>query len=241
MGKKSWRETIGINVPSEILSPGQNFLFWPIWCDVPRWHSWEFRMSPRHHRLTFELYSNGPESFPPGVFTHFGRPTAENYESVILTGVRLNGAFDRRATKTWVRSFWGATVGQIFEILACRDSDLYANCPECFPPGFFTQFGRPTAKNYESVYSTVMRPNGAFDRRATKTWFGSFDRRATISLSRYFWPMVRLMGGWILRFKVSCIHFTPLKYLSGGYKVLTYRLQTQKSNLSPGTYYRFWF
>ncbi len=28
-----------------------------------------------------------------------------------------------------------------------------------------------------------------------KPEFGPFDRRATISLSRYFWPMVRLMGG----------------------------------------------
>ncbi len=33
--KKSWRETIGVKVRSEILSPGQNFLFWPIWYDVP--------------------------------------------------------------------------------------------------------------------------------------------------------------------------------------------------------------
>ncbi len=31
---------------------------------------------------------NGPESFPLGFFTYFGHPTAENYESVFLTGVR---------------------------------------------------------------------------------------------------------------------------------------------------------
>ncbi len=53
-------------------------------------------------------------------------------------------------------------------------SDLYANGPESFPPGFFTYLGRPTAKNYESVFLTVVRPNGAFERRTTKTRIRSF-------------------------------------------------------------------
>ncbi len=30
---------------------------------------------------TSDLYTNGPGNFSPGFFTHFGRPTAENYES----------------------------------------------------------------------------------------------------------------------------------------------------------------
>ncbi len=55
---------------------------------------------------TSYLYANGPESFPPGFFTHFGCSRAENYESVFLTVVRPNGAFDWRATRIYVRSFW---------------------------------------------------------------------------------------------------------------------------------------
>ncbi len=62
---------------------------------------------------TLDLYANVPESFPPRFITHFGRPTAENNELVFLTIVRPISAFDRRATKTWVRSIWGATMGQI--------------------------------------------------------------------------------------------------------------------------------
>ncbi len=45
------------------------------------------------------------ESIPPGNFTHFGRPTAENYDSVVFTIVRVNGGFDRRVTKIHVRLF----------------------------------------------------------------------------------------------------------------------------------------
>ncbi len=111
---------------------------------------------------------------------------AKNYELVFLTVVRPNGAFDRRATETWVRPF---EVRPWVKFLKCwpgETSDLYANGPESFPTGIFTHFGRATAKNYESVFLTVVRP---------KPRFGPFDRRATISLSRYFWPMVRLMEG----------------------------------------------
>ncbi len=52
---------------------------------------------------------------------------------------------------------------------------------------FILGFGRPTAKNYESVFLTGVRP---------KPGFGPFvHNRAIISLSRYFWPIVRLIGG----------------------------------------------
>ncbi len=40
-------------------------------------------------------------------------------------------------------------------------SDLYANSPESFPPGFFTPFWRATAGHYESVFLTVVRPGMA--------------------------------------------------------------------------------
>ncbi len=64
---------------------------------------------------TLGLYANGPESFPAGLFIHFGLSTAKNYKLVFLTivrpngpltGMQPNGAFDRHATKTWVQSFW---------------------------------------------------------------------------------------------------------------------------------------
>ncbi len=48
MGKKSWRKTIGVKVRSEIFSPGQNFLFRPIWYDVPGWHSAVCRVPSLH-------------------------------------------------------------------------------------------------------------------------------------------------------------------------------------------------
>ncbi len=59
-------------------------------------------------------------------------------------------------------------MGQIFKILPGETSDLYTNGPESFLPKFFTNFGRPMAENYESIFLTVVRPNGAFDLRATR-------------------------------------------------------------------------
>ncbi len=47
---------------------------------------------------TSDLYANGPESFPLGFLTYFGRPRTKNYESVLLTGVRPKpgfGTFDQ--------------------------------------------------------------------------------------------------------------------------------------------------
>ncbi len=109
----------------------------------------------------------------PQNFLPFWEPTAENYELVFLTVVRPNGTFDQFATKTWVRSFWGATMSQIFVTLTWRDFKPFANGPENFPPGFFTSFWRPTTGNYESVFLTGVWPNGAFDRHTTKWCFWS--------------------------------------------------------------------
>ncbi len=89
-------------------------------------------------------------------------------------------------------------MGQISKFLPWRENfapEYDASCLESIRSGNFTHFSRPTIKNYESVFLTVVVVNGGFDRRATKIYVGRFDRRATIILSRYFRPMVRLMGG----------------------------------------------
>ncbi len=65
-------------------------------------------------------------------------------------------------------------MGQILKILTWRDFKPLLEGPESFPPGFFTSFWRLMAGNYESVFLTVMRPNGAFDQRATKIYVWSF-------------------------------------------------------------------
>ncbi len=58
--------------------------------------------------------------------------------------------------------------------------DLYANG---LPPGFFTHFGRPMVKNYESVFLTMVRPVDVFDRCATKTWvFGPVTMSQTFKI-----------------------------------------------------------
>ncbi len=90
---------------------------------------------------------------------------AENYESVFLTGVRPTPGLGPFVVWLWINfsKFWPG-----------KTSNLYANGPESFPPGFFTCFGRPTGKNYESVFLTVVRPSGAFDQCATKTRVRSF-------------------------------------------------------------------
>ncbi len=61
---------------------------------------------PWRENFTPEHDASGLESIPPENFTHFARPMVENYDSVVLTVVRVNGGFDRRATKIRVRSFW---------------------------------------------------------------------------------------------------------------------------------------
>ncbi len=89
-------------------------------------------------------------------------------------------------------------MGQISKFLPWRENftpEHDATGIESIPPGNFTHFCRLTVENYESVFLIIVRVNGGFDRRATKIHVRSFDRRATIIPSRYFRPMVRLMGG----------------------------------------------
>ncbi len=98
------------------------------------------------------------------------------------------GLFDHRATRIWDCILRCDKMGQISTFLPWRENFAPvhdASGLECIPPGNFTHFCRPVVKNYELVFLTIVRP---------KSMFGRFDHRATIILSRYFWPMVRLMG-----------------------------------------------
>ncbi len=158
--------------------------FWPA-CDqmVPLTGVWPkpifgpFKVRPGHivkmlTRRDFEdLYANGVKSFPTEFFIHFGRPTAENYNSVILSGVRPNGDFDRRATRIYIWSFRGAARVESSKCWPGETSNLYTNSAEGFPPGLFTHFDRSTGENYDSVFLTSVRQNGVFDQRVTEWCF----------------------------------------------------------------------
>ncbi len=68
--------------------------------------------------------------------------------------------------KISIRYFWrrGDQMGQISKFFPWRvyfGPELNASGPKSFPPGFFTHFGRPTAKNFDSVFLTELRPNGS--------------------------------------------------------------------------------
>ncbi len=69
-------------------------------------------------------------------------------QMVLLTSVRPKSMFGPFEVRPQVKrsKFWPG-----------ETSDLYANGVESFPPGFFTHFGRPTAKNYSFVLSTLKR------------------------------------------------------------------------------------
>ncbi len=180
---------------------------WP-WCDQmvlltgvrlkPGFGTFEVRPWVKFSKFwpgdTSDLYANGPKRLPPGFFTYFRRPTAENSDSVVLIMVRPNGAFERRTTKIWPRSFWDATMGQMFKILTCRDFWPLRQRSQKFPSKIFYSFWASTAENYESVFLTSVRPNGAFDQRATKMWVRSswgatIGQIFKILTRRDFWPL----------------------------------------------------
>ncbi len=60
---------------------------------------------PRRENFAPEHDTSGLESIRPGNFTHFDCSMVENYDLVVLTVVRVNGGFDRRATKIRVQLF----------------------------------------------------------------------------------------------------------------------------------------
>ncbi len=104
MGKKSWRETIGVKVRNKILSPGQNFLFTPIWYDVLGW-------------VQSAIPAVWLQSATPALWIRFGTLcqwcvkclTRIFYPFWVPHSRKLRfGLFDRRATRTWDRS-WDAT------------------------------------------------------------------------------------------------------------------------------------
>ncbi len=114
------------------------------------------------------------QKFPSRIFYLFWVPTSKITngsfwpscdQMMLLTGVRSKPGFGLFDVRPWVKfsKFWPG-----------KTSDLYANGPESFPQKFFTTFGGPMAEIYESVFLTVVRPNGAFDWRATKIYVGSF-------------------------------------------------------------------
>ncbi len=85
--------------------------FWPT-CDQNRRSHFDVRQNGSNFQIfalerefCSEHDASSLESIPPGNFTHFCRPTPENFDSVFLTVVRVNGGFDRRATKIHVWSF----------------------------------------------------------------------------------------------------------------------------------------
>ncbi len=80
-------------------------------------------------------------------------------QMVLLTSVQPNGAFDRRATKTWFGHFEVRSWVTLSKFWPEETSNLYANGPESFPPRGITQFGRLTGKNFDSVFLTKVRPN----------------------------------------------------------------------------------
>ncbi len=126
-------------------------------------------------RIRFGTLRQWCVNFLPRIFYPFWSPHGQK--------LRI-GLFDHCATK-WC--FWLACDQNLNSVLLWCDymsnfskfrpvetSDLHASGPESFTPGFLTYFGRPTAKNYELVFLTVVRPNGVFDQRATKTRVRSF-------------------------------------------------------------------
>ncbi len=137
-------------------------------------------------RIRFGTLRQWCVEFLPRIFYSFWAPRSKitNLSSwsacdqmVLLTGVRPKPGFGTFVVRLWVKfsKFWPE-----------ETSDLYANGPESFPLGVFTYFAGPHDQKLRFGILTGVRP---------KPGFAPFDRHATISLSQYFWPMVRLMVG----------------------------------------------
>ncbi len=77
----------------------------------------------------------------------------------------------------WVRSFCGATMGQMFKILTWRDFGPLRHSSRKFPSRIFYPFWAPRTRKLRI---------GLFDRRGTK-W--CFWPRATKIYVLFFWPL----------------------------------------------------
>ncbi len=98
-------------------------------------------------RIRFGTLRHWYVKFLPRIFYSFWAPHGRKLRICL---------FDRRATKTWVRSFCGTTMGQIFEILTWRNFGPLRQWSRKFPSRIY--FGRPMTKNYDSVFLTGVRP-----------------------------------------------------------------------------------
>ncbi len=164
-GKKSWRETISVKVRSEILFPGQNFLFLThlVRCAVValcRVQSaipalWLQSATPAF-RIRFGTFRQWCVEFLPRTFTHFGRPTVENYESVLgLVILRCDHESN-------FRNF---------------DLERLRTCTPMvrkFPYRIFYPFFASHDRKLRIGFLSGVRPNGTFNRRAIKIYVQSF-------------------------------------------------------------------
>ncbi len=165
MSKKPWTDTfgtIGVKFRSKKVPPGGKIGILDHLVAAPKnqWQvratktwDWFLEMWLNGTKFEFsylesffgpELDESGLESFLQGTFTNFGRPMAEHCDSVFLTKVRPN------VPKT--EFFYMERLGETVSTPTFDESGL-----ESFPPGTFTNFGRPTARNCDSVFLTGVR------------------------------------------------------------------------------------
>ncbi len=69
------------------------------------------------------LDASGAESFPPGFFTHFGRPTVKNFDSVFLTNseATLPNKWSFCLGETMYKYAFLKLAGLLLELLAVDD------------------------------------------------------------------------------------------------------------------------
>ncbi len=91
-------------------------IFYPFWPPQGRKFWFVFLTKVRPNRSSFQIFPlervfrsrtlcQWSQKFPSRIFTRFGRPMAENFDSVFLTNVRPNNPFDRRVTITLSQYF----------------------------------------------------------------------------------------------------------------------------------------
>ncbi len=157
--KNSWRETIGVKVRSETLSPRQNFLFWPIWCDVPGWHS------ARNFTSVVRIM------FLPRIFYSFWTPPGRK--------LRI-GLFDQRATKWRFRPACNQNLDSV--LLRCdygsnfRNFDLYRlwtftpMVPKVSLQDFLLILGAPRPKISNWSFWPLCDPKWCFSPACDQNW-----------------------------------------------------------------------
>ncbi len=131
------------------------------WCRVPSCTL----VAECHHgtHIRFETLRQWCVKFPHRIFYQFWVAHSQKLRIGLFDRRAIKwGAFDHRATKTWIRSFRGATMSQTFEILTWRDFGPLGQCSRKFPSRIFYPFLAPHTRKLR---------NGFFDHRATKWCF----------------------------------------------------------------------